>query len=1312
MTERFDVFVVCAADDRAWVDGFLLNGLRAAGVRCGDETQFELGRPLPRQFVEAVERSDRVLLVVSPAFLADQRAEWVQLLATQYGQEHSTWPVVPLLLRPVDRLPLDLSLLTRLDATDESRWEPCLARLVADLDREIVDPDAAPECPYPGLEPFTSERSRDFHGRTAETDQVCREIGRHPVLAVIGTSGSGKSSLLHAGVGPRLAADGFVVVTFRPGRDPELRLRAALASVPAASPGTPEPPVLLVVDQLEEVFTLAGAPATPADRSARVAAFCAALEQVWSGGRVRCVVAIRADYYPQLMTSPLWAHVRAHRLELLPLGGDGLRQAVVAPAARVGVHVEAALVERVVRDAAGEPGSLPLVQETLVLLWGRLTRRFLPTSAYDTLILPGRSYGEPPRTGLQVALARHADATMAVLGDADRLVARRILLRLVQLLDGREDVRRQQRRSDLASDDDDPAALDRVLGHLVASRLVTATAAESTSDPGETLVDLSHEALISGWPALRDWIADRRAAERFRRGLEEHADDWVRRGRGPGGRLDEVELAEAEAWLSGPDAGELGASADVRALVTDSRAALDAAARRKVRLDRLFRVLTAALAVLLVAVVVAAILAVRQRDDAEERRVLARSGELGQAARALPVEQLDRALLLAREGLSLRSTPGALGGMLAALSSGPRAEHVLAVESPQYAVAVGPGGGVAVTGGLDGVVRVWDLVSRRPGRPLAQLGGEVRSVALSPDGTAVAATSSTGDVGQWSVPSGTRLPTASAGSDPNTTHRGSVRAVAYSPDGTLLATAGQDGLVIVREARSGRARHVLTGYRDWLDALAFTPDGTTLVAAGGRTEGRSTDRRILLWDVDSGRLRAQLPGHPDAVRALAVDPTGSVLASAGAEGTVRLWSLPGGRLQRTIAAHDGRIFGLAFSPDGSRIATAGRDHTVRVWDRATGRAALPALRGHGASVRGVAFAGPDRLVSVGNDPRVFVWDVRPLEPARLATFLTDRVTPSRAVALDPGRDLVASGDDDGIVTLRRTSDGVPTGVTLDVGAPVSGVAFGPAGQLVTATFAGRVQLWDAGTGTPRSAAVEAGQGSLVVAVSPDGRFVSTGGDEDVVTIWDAGLTRRLATLTGHLNWVRGLAFRGDSALVSVGADGMAYVWTGLPDARRVALNLRSSPMESVAISPDGRRVATGNTEGQVIVWDADRTDARGVDRPTLTGHDGAVRGVAFDPGGRWVVTTDASGTVRLWGPDPSFDPWGTLGRVRSVSDVVAISSTEVLTVGSDGPARWTLDARDWSRIACDVAGRDLDENEAQQYGFATPPRTCPARPDG
>ena len=325
----------------------------------------------------------------------------------------------------------------------------------------------------------------------------------------------------------------------------------------------PSQQLLLVVDQFEELFTQA--------ERAEQSRFISAIGALQADPRCTVILTMRADFYPELMNSALWPVDPSRRLEVAVLRGDALRQAIQQPAEAVGACLEAGLVERLLADAADEPGALPLLQETMVLLWAAMQRRLLPLQAYLQL-------GSGGRSGLAVALATKADATLAALPPDRQRIARRIFLRLVQFGEGRADVRRQQSVAELQSQTDDPPVFAQTLQYLADNRLLTLSGAAEGS---RRMVDIAHEALIAGWPILSGWLIERRDAEITRRRLEAKAREWQRLGAATGGLLDEIELREADRWLAGSDATELGYDATLPQLVEQSRAVLAQAAHEK-----------------------------------------------------------------------------------------------------------------------------------------------------------------------------------------------------------------------------------------------------------------------------------------------------------------------------------------------------------------------------------------------------------------------------------------------------------------------------------------------------------------------------------------------------------------------------------------------------------------------------------------------------------------------------------------------------------------------------------------------------------
>jgi conflict system STAND superfamily ATPase len=320
----------------------------------------------------------------------------------------------------------------------------------------------------------------------------------------------------------------------------------------------------------------------------------------------RCVLlfTLRADFYAAFLTSSLWAdnEGRISRIDLGPLGRDGLQVVIERPARDVGVFVEPQLVSRLLDEAAEEPGALPLLQETLFQLWGKRRHRLLALADY-------RALSKGARTGLAFAVEKHADFVLGRLTLEEKAIAFRILLRLVNFGEGRADTRRQQPRDALRSESETAQSFDAVLQCLVAHRLVTVTGDEQH---GDVRVDLAHEILIQVWPAFADRIQTWRTLEQRRRELENAATAWRVRGSKDGGLLDAIELAGAIVWRSRA-VPHVGHSPDLAVFLTGSEAVQSKAIRRR-------RLTFVGLSLLAVVTSILALFAWRQANEADRQR--------------------------------------------------------------------------------------------------------------------------------------------------------------------------------------------------------------------------------------------------------------------------------------------------------------------------------------------------------------------------------------------------------------------------------------------------------------------------------------------------------------------------------------------------------------------------------------------------------------------------------------------------------------------------------------------------------------------
>lgn len=554
-----ELFISYARTDTPWVEGYLLPALDLPADQVLTPQDFELGIPVVTAFEQAISQSRYTLLILSPAYLADEWAQFSEQLASFARVTNGQQRLIPLYLKPCT-LPLHLDFLVRLDCTEEANWVNEITQLRTLLAQPAPVAKQIP-CPYPGMVPFTEVNAGRFFGREPEIENLRHKLRHQDFLLVIGPSGSGKSSLVFAGLGPALQKQEpsrWQIRAMRPGVDPCATLKATVGDLVdlqtfQSKTQCSEQVTLLIIDQFEEIFV-------QAPKSEQVA-FIAMVKSLHQAKACKLVLTLRADFFPDLMNSDLWPIDPSQREEIAPLHGDALRRAILQPATGVGVFLEPGLVERLLADAADEPGVLPLLQETLVLLWEKRIQRFLPLSTYSQL-------GTASQSGLAIALANKADATLAVLTPDQQNIARRIFLRLVQFGEGRPDTRRQQTVTALQNAEEDETIFKYVLSHLADNRLLTLTKDESGH---EQRVDISHEKLITGWPRLQIWLKEHKEAEQLRRRLEEKAQEWVRMGKRGGGLLDVTELQEADLWLKTAAYTDLGASKVLLELVQTSR---------------------------------------------------------------------------------------------------------------------------------------------------------------------------------------------------------------------------------------------------------------------------------------------------------------------------------------------------------------------------------------------------------------------------------------------------------------------------------------------------------------------------------------------------------------------------------------------------------------------------------------------------------------------------------------------------------------------------------------------------------------------
>ncbi|MEU8437085.1 XRE family transcriptional regulator [Streptomyces sp. NPDC029216] len=785
--------------------------------------------------------------------------------------------------------------------------------------------------PYVGLAPFRTEDAALFFGRERLVEDLFTALTRHRVVALVGASGAGKSSLLHAGLLPRLHADApaRAVTVLTPGPHPLDRARRALAAHPG--PGGDAAERVLIVDQFEEVFTVC---ADAAERSRFVGELVGAARRPGSGCRV--VLGVRADFYAHCTRHPELVDVlREAQVVVGPMSAAELRRAVVEPARRAGLTVEGSLQATLVAHAHGQVGVLPLLSHSLLETWRRRRGAALTLDGFHAA------------GGFEGALAQSAEALYDSLSAPQQRLARQVFVHLIALGEGTEDTKRPVPREELGQDADTRT----VLARAAALRLLTL---------GQEVVELTHEALIRAWPRLRGWLTDDRERLRRHRQLAEAARAWEAVGRDPGALLRGAPLALAREITADGDAAPVltAAEAEFLAAGAAAEAAAGNSARRR---TRRLRLLVGALAALVVVAAVATGSAVRAEDEVTRQRNDAVAQNLAETSTGVAAAEPGLAVQLALTAYRLSPTARTRDSLLSALMT-----SLPAHEKAVVALAYRPDGRRLATAGGDRTVRLWQ--PRGTGRPtaVASLTGhsaDLRALAYRPDGRTLATAAADGSVRLWDVAD----PARPAVSAELPAREADVRALAFSPDGRTLATGGAGGAVrlwdVADPARRPAETAQVTGHRDTVRAVAFSPDGRILATG-------AEDATVRLTDV-ADRTRpaplAVVQGHDAAVFSVAFAPDGRTLASAsGGRTPVRLWDVTEPRRPAplaTLTGHTDVVGAVAFSPDGRTLASASDDRTVRLWSvaRATRPAPLATLAGHVTAVGSVAFS-PDGAV--------------------------------------------------------------------------------------------------------------------------------------------------------------------------------------------------------------------------------------------------------------------------------------------------------------------------------------------------------------
>jgi WD40 repeat protein/serine/threonine protein kinase len=1134
--------------------------------------------------------------------------------------------------------------------------------------------------PYRGLRAFQENDATVFFGREALVRRLMNRLWENEeysrFLAVVGPSGSGKSSVVRAGLIPLLRQGGILgsedwyYNEFTPGTAPFEELSTLIESI-AIQPipsilqtltsdkmglhnlilqalPDDESEVFLLIDQFEEVFTLN-------QNDAEIDRFIESLYSavVASNSRLRLVITIRADFYDRPLLQPIISDLVRERTEVVvPLTASELERVIVEPARKVGVNIDNALVAGIIAEVQEQPGALPLLQYALTELFEHREGSMITLQAY-------REIG-----GVRGALARRADEIYSRLDESQQVAVRQLFLRLINLGEGTEDTRRRALLSELtnlhdSANPENGVIMKTVVDTLGQARLLTFDRDPITRTP---TVEVTHEAIIREWGKLRSWLDDSRNDVRLQRALSSLAQEWYNANRELSFLLRGIRLQQYERWLQTTN---LALTEQERVYLNASlseRMQLEAEERKqqeKERAQEQFRVRALVAGIvfaMLVAVGAVALtaFALQQSQRAEESAQLAqesanvsRSVALASSAlNALSNDDQDLALVLALEANVIPNAPIESQASLAqvALAQGTRRlfeGHQASVTS----AALNNTMSLIASASADASIRLWDANSGELIREIRGHRGDVLSVQFSADGQSLVSSGADFLAIVWNVNTGEERLRLTA-------HTAPVEQVLFTPDGTRIITGAGDGLVIVWDAQSGAELQRFTLHT--APILSFVINNSNQILSGSR------DGRVLLWDYTTGEIIQELITNNTSLTSLNLNSDSTQAVTAFADGTISVWNMSNGQILTRLQGITTEITSATFTSDNQYLLTATQDSKIYYWNLSTSTI-VNILTGHRQAVNQVRVMG-ELAVSASLDTTVRLWnignsgalgDIGEVESRINELVLNENIyigtadghlhiknsqgepladylytdLPISALAISADNQTALIGSRDGIINVVSLTDGIITRMLEGHSGNVLDMAtFSDNERAVSSSQNGEIIIWNWQQGTELNRFTIGESAIQSIRLSDDEQSLFVGASDYLVyqiRVTDGEVIR---TFTGLQNSIYDIDVNSEGTLVAAaGRDGFVLIWDVASGVERARLPMGTDSIWAVRFNPSGDKIAVATTSGAIVIWDITTTqDLQQFDA------NNRIFGLVFNESGTVLYSGGEDSAVQSW----------------------------------------------------------------------------------